>query len=416
MKGSVAMTNERWQKVKSVFLLAIELDAGKERETFLRATCRNDSRLLKEVEELIRSHESAGDFIQDPFVVTANGFVSPNTHADLVPGQRITHYEIEREIGRGGMGSVYLARDTVLTRSVTLKFIDREFLDTAQNVRRFEREACAASALNHPNILTIHELGEWNQTRFIAAEFVDGETLRQKLNREFSLDLTEALDIATQIASALQATHAAGIVHRDIKPENIMLRPDGLVKLLDFGIAKLADKRTTDFAQVRTTQTGLIIGTPKYMSPEQARGLSVDSRTDVWSLGCVLYEMVTGCAAFDGETTSDLIAAVLEHEPVPFEKRIKIAPAELQRIVSRSLMKKADDRYGTIAEMAVDLQRLKQQVENGDALPTIYEEGDAASIDERTVVQRHRTVLRFFTARSAGAFAALLLTVAAALS
>ena len=415
MEGSVAMTNERWQKVKAVFQLAIELDAIRDREKFLRATCRDDPGLLEEVEALIRSHEGAGDFIQNPFIITANGFSYSNTHADLHPGQRITHYEIEREIGRGGMGSVYLARDTVLTRSVTLKFIDRAFLDTAQNVRRFEREACAASALNHPNILTIHELGEWNETRFIAAEFVDGETLRQKLDREFSLNLTEALGIATQIASALQATHAAGIVHRDIKPENIMIRPDGLVKILDFGIAKLTDKRTTDFTQTRTTQTGLIMGTPKYMSPEHARGQSVDSRTDVWSLGCVLYEMVTGCAAFDGETTSDLIAAVLEHEPVPCEKRVKIAPAELQRIISKSLMKKANDRYGTIADMTGDLQHLKRQVESGDALPTIFEEGKSATVDERTVLQRDRTLRGFLTARTTGAFAAILFTVAAAL-
>jgi serine/threonine protein kinase len=410
------MINERWQKVKAIFLQAIELDAGKKREKFLEAICVDDPDLLREVEALIRSHEGAGDFIQDPFIVTANGFSFSQTHADLSPGPRITHYEIEREIGRGGMGSVYLARDTVLTRSVTLKFIDRAFLDTPQNVRRFEREACAASALNHPNILTIHELGEWNETRFIAAEFVDGETLREKLNREFSLSLTEALDISTQVASALQATHAAGIVHRDIKPENIMVRPDGLVKLLDFGIAKLADKRTTGFALTRTTQTGLIIGTPKYMSPEQARGLPVDLRTDIWSLGCVLYEMVTGCAAFEGETTSDLIAAVLEHEPVPFEKRVKIAPAELQRIVSKSLAKKAADRYQTIAEMASDLQDLKQKVEVGDARPTVHEEGDAATNDQRTSVERDRTPLRVFTVRNAGAFAVLLLTVAAALS
>lgn len=415
MDGSVAMTNERWQKVKAIFLQAIELDAGKKREKFLEAICRDDPGLLREVEALIRSHEGAGDFIQDPFIVTANGFSFPQTHADLSPGQRITHYEIEREIGRGGMGSVYLARDTVLTRSVTLKFIDRAFLDTPQNVRRFEREACAASALNHPNILTIHELGEWNETRFIAAEFVDGETLREKLNREFSLSLTEALDISTQVASALQATHSAGIVHRDIKPENIMVRPDGLVKLLDFGIAKLADKRTTGFTLTRTTQTGLIIGTPKYMSPEQARGLPVDSRTDIWSLGCVLYEMVTGCAAFEGETTSDLIAAVLEHEPVPFEKRVKVAPADLQRIVSKSLAKKASDRYQTIAEMASDLQDLKQKVEIGDALPTVHEEGDAATNDQRTSVERDRTPFRFLTARNAWALSVLLLTVVAAL-
>jgi eukaryotic-like serine/threonine-protein kinase len=410
------MTSERWQKVKAVFQSAIEFDAGKDREKFLRATCREDPRLLKEVEALIRSHEGARSFIQNPFIVTANGFVHSNTHADLHPGQQITHYEIEREIGRGGMGSVYLARDTVLTRSVTLKFIDRAFLNTPQNVRRFEREACAASALNHPNILTIHELGEWNETRFIAAEFVDGETLREKLNREFGLSLSEAVGVATQIASALQATHAAGIVHRDIKPENIMLRPDGLVKLLDFGIAKLADKRTTDFTQTRTTQTGLIIGTPKYMSPEQARGLPVDARTDVWSLGCVLYEMVTGCPAFDGETTSDLIAAVLEHEPVPCEKRVKIAPAELQRIVSKSLMKKADDRYSTIAEMAADLQHLKQRVESGDALPTICAEGNDEAIDDGALFQRDRTSRRLFTARSTWGFAALLFAVAALLS
>ncbi len=406
------MTIEQWQKVKGVFLAAIELEA-KERERFLRVTCRNDSRLLGEVESLLCSHQGAGDFIQKPVFVTASELFNLDNHADFSAGQRVARYEIEREIGRGGMGAVYLARDTSLGRRVTLKFIDSNFFEDAGTVRRFEREAYAASALNHPNILTVHELGEWNDTRFIAAEFVEGETLRQRLERDGRLSVAEALRIAAQIASALAAAHTAGIVHRDIKPENIMLRPDGLVKILDFGIAKLADNRASDFSNGATTQTGLIVGTPKYMSPEQARGFQVDSRADLWSLGCVLYEMVTGCAAFTGETTSDLIAAVLEREPVPCAEHIKIAPAELQRIISKALMKKADERYQTVAEIATDLQRLKRQLESGDEIPTVSDERDSATNDKYTSPKRSQELQRFFfTTARALALAVLLAAVA----
>ena len=288
----------------------------------------------------------------------------------IASGVRFNHYVILSQLGSGGMGEIYLAQDTKLGRRVALKLLLTQFTSDEERVHRFEQEARAASALNHPNIITIFEIGHDNETHFIATEFVEGQTINQriKLGR---MDLIDALDVSIQVANALVAAHAAGIVHRDIKPENVMLRPDGYVKVLDFGLAKLTEQFDSDedidpeatTKPLRDTSPGVIMGTVSYMSPEQARGHKVDSRSDLFSLGCVIYEMVTGHKPFRGDTMSDVMAAVLEAEPHPITGMLPGAPAELQWIVSKALSKNRESRYQTAKELLNDLKRLKQQLE-----------------------------------------------------
>jgi serine/threonine protein kinase/tetratricopeptide (TPR) repeat protein len=264
------------------------------------------------------------------------------------------------------MGEVYLAQDTQLRRPVALKLLPAKYTADMERLQRFEQEAYAASALNHPNILTVYEIGVENDTHFIATEYVDGVTLRQKL-REAKMRLGDALDVSYQAAFALTAAHAAGVVHRDIKPENIMLRRDHVVKVLDFGIAKLIEPENPagvdTEAQTRAlvkTDLGVVMGTAHYMSPEQARGVETDARTDVWSLGMVLYEMVAGRAPFKGETSSHVIVSILEHEPEPLTPD---APAELQRIVRKCLTKERDERYQTARDLMIDLKNLRRELD-----------------------------------------------------
>ncbi|MGH9839534.1 MAG: protein kinase domain-containing protein [Blastocatellia bacterium] len=283
----------------------------------------------------------------------------------IAPGARLAHYEVLSLLGTGGMGEVYLARDTRLDRKVALKLLSEEFMRDESRRQRFEQEARVASGLNHPNIITVYEIGQADQQYFIAIEYVNGETLREMIKRQ-QLTIRDALDVAKQIASALSAAHEAGVVHRDIKPENIMVRPDGLVKVLDFGLAKQTEKRiahpdATTGGHVRT-DPGTLMGTPHYMSPEQARAVDVDARTDIFSLGAVLYEMITHRAPFEGETSSDLIAEILKTEPSPINSFIPDAPVELQRIISKAMMKKRADRYQSAADLHLDLKMLKRNV------------------------------------------------------
>jgi tRNA A-37 threonylcarbamoyl transferase component Bud32 len=291
----------------------------------------------------------------------------------LVPNTRLGRYEIRSQIGAGGMGEVYLAYDTSLRRQVAIKLLPTEFTQSRVRLQRFEREAYAASTLNHPYILTIHEIGEQDGQHFIATEYVEGESLRQHMSRS-RVQLREVLDVISQVASALQAAHQAGIVHRDVKPENIMLRQDGFVKVLDFGLAKLADDTmaaepaASDLeAPTRTkvvnTEPGVVMGTASYMSPEQARGLDVDARADIWSLGVVLYEMVAGRLPFEGATTSDVIATILQREPPSLLLYQRDVPAELERIVEKALSKEREERYQTAKDLAVDVKRLRQRLE-----------------------------------------------------
>ncbi len=295
----------------------------------------------------------------------------------LAAGTKLGRYEIRSKIGEGGMGEVYLALDTKLDRKVALKILPVEVAANQERMRRFVQEAKTASALNHPNIITIYEIDEWGRSptvregaHFIATEFIDGETLRERI-RIAPMKLAEVLDVAAQIASALAAAHAAGIVHRDIKPENIMLRRDGIVKVLDFGLAKLAERLPTESVDTEAatrglvqTEPGVVLGTVAYMSPEQARGLAVDARTDIFSLGVLIYEMIAGCLPFEGSNTNEILASILnDKEPSPLARYAREVPAELERIVSKALRKDREERYQTVKDLLLDLKRLKHQLE-----------------------------------------------------
>ncbi|MEO6723825.1 MAG: protein kinase [Blastocatellia bacterium] len=302
------------------------------------------------------------------------------TQFEFKPGLMIGHYRVERRLGAGGMGVVYLATDTQLGRPATLKILKSGLTQDGARVRRFRQEARAASALNHPNILTIYEIGQTEKTEqnaggvhFIVAEFVDGQTLTEKVgsstwseDQKGLMTLGAAFDLLIQVAAALSAAHEAGIVHRDIKPENLMLRRDGIIKVLDFGLAKLTEHALRppgdSFAYV-TTQPGVVMGTVSYMSPEQARGLKVDARSDLFSLGVVMYQLLTGCAPFDGETSGDVLASLLLAEPQPLARHDARLPAALQRIVNRALAKSVADRYQSAREMGDDLKQLKEELE-----------------------------------------------------
>jgi eukaryotic-like serine/threonine-protein kinase len=284
-------------------------------------------------------------------------------------GSKVSHYRILEKLGAGGMGEVYLAEDMKLGRKVAIKILSEEFTTNRDRLHRFEQEAAAASNLNHPNILTIHEVGADDGRHFIATEYIDGVTLRRKA-AEAPLEIKEILDIAIQIASALEEAHAAGIIHRDIKPDNVMVRRNGYVKVLDFGLAKLTetiDRSPLDpDAATRVlvhTDAGVVMGTSHYMSPEQARGKPVDARSDIWSLGVVIYELVTGRTPFSGETSTDVIVAITQKEPPPLARFAPNVPAELNWIVNKALRKDRDERYQTIKELLTDLRRLKQRLE-----------------------------------------------------
>jgi len=284
----------------------------------------------------------------------------------LATNSLISHYRIVSKIGAGGMGEVYLAQDTKLDRKVALKILPSDVAAHPDRMKRFVQEARAASSLNHPNIITIHEIGETASGYFIGTEFIDGETLRERMSRG-DVELSDTLDIAVQVASALTAAHGAGIVHRDIKPENIMLRRDGIVKVLDFGLAKLVEQTPLD-AEAETrmqvqTQAGVIVGTVAFMSPEQARAQEVDARSDIWSLGCVLYEMLTRQQPFGGDTTTDVLANIIHREPPSILIRCPDAPAELERIITRAVCKNKAERYQTANELLADLKQLQKRLE-----------------------------------------------------
>lgn len=281
---------------------------------------------------------------------------------------KIGRYEIHSQLGAGGMGEVYLAHDSKLDRKVALKILPGHRAGE-ELLRRFVQEAKAASALNHPNILTVYEIDAIDSEQFIATEFIEGETLRARLQIE-PLKPAEAIDVGIQVASALVAAHSVGIVHRDIKPENIMLRRDGIVKVLDFGIAKLVAPKGADREQgeaptrvMVNTREGMIIGTAHYMSPEQARGLEIDGRTDIWSLGCVIYEMVAGRQPFSGTTAADVMSAILTREPESLAAHTQERPEELESIVERALHKDRDQRYQHVEELLTDLKDLKSELE-----------------------------------------------------
>ena len=355
------MTPERWQKVDEVLQAALDLPAP-ERAALLAEVRTGDPELHEEALSLIEAHQQAGDFLEAPALETDARVL---LEADE-PDREIGPYKIVNRLGKGGMGEVFLAQDRRLGRLVALKTLPSYFVSDDERLRRFQTEARAASALNHPNILTIYEVGESGGTHFIAAEYIEGDTLRELISAD-NLRLREVLDIAAQLLLGLSAAHAAGIIHRDIKPENIMRRADGSIKILDFGIAKLmeapSEETTASFA-LNQTQTGALMGTIGYVSPEQVRGLAVDERTDIWSCGVVLHEMLSGQRPFAGVTNADTIVAILDRPPASlFLNGSKFAAlAQLQRIVGKALSKQAEERYRTAADMLEDLGTIKRSL------------------------------------------------------
>jgi eukaryotic-like serine/threonine-protein kinase len=362
------MTPARFQTIEEIYRAALDQEPDRI-SAFLDKACGGDEVLRRKVEALLASRERAGSFIETSVVGLAAKIIQ-NGQADSLVGQTIGHYKISEPIGSGGMGEVYLATDIVAGRKAALKLLPRRFTGDAERLKRFQQEARAVVALNHPNILTVYEIGEDHSIHYIASELIEGETLRERLTRG-SLQLSEAVDVGIQVASALAAAHQAGIVHRDIKPENIMLRPDGYVKVLDFGIAKLAEEELPaamprdEALLLVETNLGAVLGTVRYMSPEQACPAvgGIDKRTDIWSLGVVLYEMVTGQTPFTGDTPAEVMSSILEKEPPRLTNYVAHAPGELQQIISKTLRKDRGQRYRSAHELLQALKDLRRKLE-----------------------------------------------------
>ena len=362
------MKSEEWKQIDELFQETLNHAPG-DRDAFLDRACAGNENTRREVESLLAHDDQARCFLeQPPGEIAAELLAAESSH--FVQGQFISHYRVIDCLGAGGMGEVYLAQDTSLNRRVAIKVLPRPLLSDSSRVLRFEQEARAASTLNHPNIVTIHEVGEVDGAHFIVAEYIEGQTLGQRLTRSGPLNVGEALDVALQVANALDAAHSAGIVHRDIKPDNIMLRPDGLIKVLDFGLVKLSDPvafgpENEDLTKLDLrTNPGAVMGTARYMSPEQAMGQNVDSRTDIWSLGVVLFEMLAGKPPFDGETPSHVIVDVLDSAAPSLAAYVKDLPPGLEAIVKKSLCKSADERYQTAKQFTDDLKDLCAQLQD----------------------------------------------------
>ncbi len=384
-----------------VFYAALQVPTG-ERAAFLQQACADNSELRAAVERMLQGHEQVNGLLDQPdLAALAHAELAAET--DALCGQQLGHYEIIRRIGAGGMGEVYLARDYTLERQVALKILPLEFTRDPDRLHRFAREAKAASALNHPNIITIYEIGvaatDDGDLHFIATEFIEGQTLRQRLQTK-PLSMAEALDAAIQTAAALNAAHQAGIIHRDIKPENLMLRPDGYLKVLDFGLARInktmaapGDDSTT--RRFMETHPGMVMGTLAYMSPEQARGERVDGRTDLWSLGVVLYELLTGTRPFTAATLPDLMVALLDREPAPLAQHLPDALPELAAAVQKALAKDTAARFQTAQEFGQTLKELRRRVD--EAVPAAPARDNAALLSEaptRTFAKQPAAALR----------------------
>src|SRR5262245_20524511 len=385
----MTMSPEQWKKLDALFHEVLELQ-GEARAIHLAKVCSDDEELREEAMRLIAAHEREGSFIDSPIFAGPEGLTNDEDNESPV-GRRIGPYQVVSLLGQGGMGKVYLSEDIRLERKVALKVLPAAVTQNPDRLLRFEREAKAASALNHPNILTIHEIGEAEGAHYIVSEFVEGETLRDQMRRG-PLSLTAALDVARQVAEALAAAHAAGIVHRDIKPENVMARPDGLIKVLDFGLAKLTGTRNAEevlrkpdcgsriteagllaqtpqgiphsaFRTPHSSSPGLVVGTAHSMAPYQACVENVDHRADIVSLGVMLYEMLAGRRPFEGATTSDVMAAILTKEPEPLEELISEAGPKIAQVVIRCLAKEREERFQTMGELVAQLQAATRRSE-----------------------------------------------------
>jgi eukaryotic-like serine/threonine-protein kinase len=379
------MAYKDWQKVREVFDAALRQEP-QDRQNYLNEACGDDKDLLTEVESLFSSFHKSDDFMETPAVAHVADIIESETKK-LESGTRFGHYEIIRQIGIGGMGEVYLAEDQRLDRRVAIKILKEKFSQDESNLKRFVREAKAASALNHPNILIIHEIGESQGAHYIVSEFIEGRTLREVLS-ESHMSLEKVLDLAIQITSALFVAHGAHLVHRDIKPENVMVRPDGYVKVLDFGLAKLVAQETKPLvgledATIRNqTAKGVILGTVNYMSPEQALGRKVDHRSDIFSLGLVLYEMATGKRAFAGATAIETIDQILHAQPEAVRRLNHRVPAELERIIRKCLEKDRECRYQSAGELLTELRNLRRD----SSQPSVITE---RSLRETLIRPRH---------------------------
>jgi len=362
---------ERWTQIERLFNAALTVDAAR-RNQFVSDESNGDNEVREEVLSLLEASAESDGFLDKPVAGAAKAVkeVAAEVRRDrLQQGARISHYEIVSKIAAGGMGEVYVATDTILGRRVALKILARDLTRDESILARFRQEAQAASALNHPNIVTIFEFGQADGLHYIASEYVEGSTLREILAKG-RLELSAAVDIGCQILSALAAAHALGILHRDVKPENVILRPDGVAKLVDFGIAKLSEVRTDiSLPQTHTlrplnqTQPGIVIGTVRYMSPEQAQGLSVDARSDAFSAGVVMYEMLAGTAPFDGEDTRQTVYEIINLHPPALTGFAPDVPPELEHIVGKALRKDRGARYQSAKDLLVDLQLFQKDVE-----------------------------------------------------
>ena len=355
----MTVTPHTWTRVKVIFDAAVAFDAER-RAACVAELCGADGILRQQVEALLAAHDRADTFLDAPAAVIID------RQASELIGRTAGSYRIVAWIGAGGMGEVYRAHDTKLDRPVALKLLPPRVADDAERLRRFHAEARAASSLNHPNILVIHDFGALDTRPYIVSELIEGETLRHRLDRG-AVPVREAVGITMQIASALAAAHERGIAHRDIKPENVMVRTDGYVKVLDFGLAKLVDGQPDEGTSFGT-QPGLILGTPHYMSPEQAEGKQVDERSDLFSLGVMLYELAIGTRPFSGDTNLGVLSSILRDTPRPLTQINPALPPDLQRIVSRCLAKERQRRYQSAGDLRRDLEGLEQSLRSEQQL------------------------------------------------